>query len=94
TWLRVPALAVIQDAILQMSPRFNEANKAPIMKQLCALARGEVKQEEVNAFLKQQGIDAQTLPREGSPFSLLINGDQPGQATACAAYLATSVLST
>ncbi|QOQ77315.1 hypothetical protein IMF22_09890 [Pseudomonas poae] len=92
-WLRVPALPVIQDAIVQMSPRFNEASKAPMMEQLCALARGEVKQEQVNAFLKQQGIDAQTVPRQGSPFSLLVNGDQPGQATACAAYLATSVLS-
>ncbi|MFT0475619.1 hypothetical protein ACMSI6_17045 [Pseudomonas antarctica] len=93
-WLRVPALPVIQDAIVQMSPKFNEASKAPMMEQLCALARGEVKQEQVNAFLKQQGVDAQTLPQQGSPFSLLINGDQPGQATACAAYLATSVLST
>ncbi|MGR3885533.1 hypothetical protein [Pseudomonas sp. 1152_12] len=93
-WLRVPALPVIQDAIVQMSPRFNEASKAPMMEQLCALARGEVKQEQVNAFLKQQGIDAQTLPPQGSPLSLLVNGDQPGQATACAAYLATSVLST
>lgn len=36
----------------------------------------------------------QQLPRQGSSFSLLINGDQQGQATACAAYLATSVLST
>ncbi|RON69604.1 hypothetical protein [Pseudomonas fluorescens] len=94
TWLRIPALPVIQDAIVQMSPTFNELSAAPMMAQLCALARGEVKQEQVNAFLKQQGIEAQAVPRQGSPLSLLVNGDQPGQATTCAAYLATSVLST
>ncbi|MBP5078632.1 hypothetical protein [Pseudomonas chlororaphis] len=93
-WLRIPALPVIQDAIFQLSPRFDEPRKTLMMEQLCALARGEVKQEQVNASLKQQGIDAQTLPRQGSPYSLLVNGDQPGQASACAAYLATTVLST
>ncbi|MDD1139673.1 hypothetical protein M5G22_19105 [Pseudomonas sp. TNT2022 ID233] len=93
-WLRVPALPVIQDAVFQLSPRFDEPRKALMMAQLCALARGEVKQEQVNAVLKQQGIDAQTLPRQGSPFSLLVNGDKAGQASACAAYLATTVLTT
>ena len=91
--LRVPALPVIQDAIFQLSPRFDEPRKALMMEQLCALARGEVRQEQVNALLKQQGIDAQSLPRQGSPFSLLVNGDQPGQASACAAYLAVTALS-
>ncbi|MGE7955830.1 hypothetical protein ACQKQA_04375 [Pseudomonas sp. NPDC089530] len=93
-WLRIPALPVIQDAVFQLAPRFDEPRKTLMMEQLCALARGEVKQEQVDAFLKQQGIDAQTLPRQGSPLSLLVNADQPGQASACAAYLATSVLST
>lgn len=91
--LRVPALPVIQDAIFQLSPRFDEPRKALMMEQLCALARGEVKQEQVNALLRQQGIDVQALPRQGNPFSLLVNGDQPGQASACAAYLATTALS-
>lgn len=93
-WLDVPALPVIHDAIFELSPKFNGQRNTPVMEQLCALARGEVKQEQVNAFLKQQGVDAQTLPTHGSQFSLLVNGDQAGQTTACAAYLATTVLST
>ncbi|RON43872.1 hypothetical protein [Pseudomonas frederiksbergensis] len=92
-WLDIPALPVIHDAIFELSPMFDGQRNTPVMQQLCALARGEVKQEQVNVFLKQQGVDAQTLPKQGSPFSLLINGDQVGQTTACAAYLATTVLS-
>ncbi|MGE8100797.1 hypothetical protein [Pseudomonas fluorescens] len=93
-WLRIPALPVIHDAIFELSPRFDGQRNAPVMEQLCALARGEVKQEQVNAFLKQQGVDALTLPKQGNQLSLLINGDQAEQTTACAAYLATTVLST
>ncbi|MFJ4195731.1 hypothetical protein [Pseudomonas sp. NPDC089534] len=93
-WLRTPALPVIQEAVFQLSPRFDEPRQTLMMEQLCGLARGEAKQEQVSAFLTQQGIDAQTLPRQGSPLSLLINGDRAGQASACAAYLATTVLST
>lgn len=92
-WLNIPALPVIHDAIFELSPKFNGQRNAPAMEQLCALARGEVKQEQVNAFLKQAGVDAEKLPKKGSQFSLFINGDQSGQATACAAYLATTVLS-
>jgi hypothetical protein len=92
-WLNIPALPVIHDAIFELSPKFNGQRNAPAMEQLCALARGEVKQEQVNAFLKQAGVDAEKLPKQGSQFSLFINGDQAGQATACAAYLATTVLS-
>ncbi|MDI2591055.1 hypothetical protein POF45_06360 [Pseudomonas sp. 681] len=93
-WLSIPALPVIHDAVFELSPRFDGQRNTPAMEQICALARGEVKQEQVNAFLKQQGVVAQTVPKEGSPFSLLVNGDQAGQTTACAAYLATTVLST
>lgn len=93
TWLSIPALPIIQDAIIQISPKFKDLNAAPVMSQLCALARGEIKQEQVNVFLKEQGIDSQIVLEQGAPLSLLINDDQPGQATACAAYLASSVLS-
>jgi hypothetical protein len=92
-WLSIPALPVIHDAIFELSPMFNGQRNAPAMEQLCALARGEAKQEQVNAFLKQAGVDAAKLPKQGSQFSLFINGNQAGQATACAAYLATTVLS-
>ncbi|MHC8345002.1 hypothetical protein [Pseudomonas sp. RT6P73] len=91
-WLSIPALPVIHDAIFELSPTFNGQRNAPAMEQLCALARGEAKQEQVNAFLKQAGVDVEKLPKQGSQFSLFINGNQAGQATACAAYLATTVL--
>lgn len=93
-WLKIPALPVIHDAVFELSPVFDGQRNTPVMEQVCALARGEVKQEQVNVFLKQRGIDALTLPKQGNSLSLLVNGDQVGQTTACAAYLATTVLST
>lgn len=92
-WLKIPALPVIHDAVFELSPLFDGRRNAPVMEQICALARGEVRQEQVNVFLKQQGIDALTLPRQSNPLSLLVNGDQVSQTTACAAFLATTVLS-
>ncbi|MCY1264835.1 hypothetical protein D9M70_131960 [compost metagenome] len=88
----VPALPVIQDAVLSLSPTFAGKRNVAVMGQLCALARGETDQARVNEFLRGQGIDAAKVPLQGDPLSLLVNGDRSGQTTACAAYLATSVL--
>lgn len=94
SWLSLPALPIIQDAVFSLSPTFNGQRNTWVMAQLCGLARGELKQEQVNVFLAQQKVDVAKLPKQGHELSLLVNGDRAGQATACAAYLATSVLST
>ncbi|MCY1293803.1 hypothetical protein D9M68_620670 [compost metagenome] len=92
-WLSTPALPIIQDAVFTLSPTFRGERNPAMMQQVCGLARGELKQEQVNAFLAQQKIDTSRLAK-GSILSLLVNGDKAAQATACAAYLATTVLST
>ncbi|MNN23128.1 hypothetical protein D3C81_1365130 [compost metagenome] len=48
----------------------------------------------MNAFLSQRKIDVAKVPKQGDMLSLLVNGDKAVQTTACAAHLATTVLST
>lgn len=90
--LSLPALPVIRNAVFSLVPVFDGGRNATIMAQICGLARDELTQEQVNAFLVQSSIDPAKLPRSGNPLSLLVNGDKADQTTACAAYLATSVL--
>ncbi|MNZ17215.1 hypothetical protein D3C78_342030 [compost metagenome] len=93
-WLSIPALPIIEDAVSSLSPKFNGQRNPQVMTQVCGLARGELTQEQVNTFLGQQNVDAAKLPKQGHPLSLLVSGDKSAQTTACAAYLATAVLST
>lgn len=93
-WISIPALPIIQDAVFSLSPAFGGQRNPALMAQVCGLARGELKQEQVDAFLKQNKVDVEKLPKQGAALSLLVNGDRAGQVTACAAYLSTSVLST
>lgn len=92
--LSVSALPIIQEAVFELTPLFDGQRNLPLMEQMCALARGQLTQTQIDAFLKQLGIEAGKIPREGNPLSLMVNGDQSGQLTACAAFLATSVIST
>jgi hypothetical protein len=92
-WLSISALPIIQDAVFELTPLFDGQRNLQAMGQLCALARREAKQGQVDAFLKQQGVNSAQIPKEGHPLSLLVNDDHSGQITACAAYLSTSVLS-
>ncbi len=64
-----------------------------MMNQVCALARGESTQQQVAQALLQQGIDLSRVPQQGHPLSLLVDPDMPRRITACAAYIATSVMS-
>lgn len=89
----IPALPIIQESVFALSPTFGGQRNTEAMTQVCGLARGELKQEQVDAFLKQQKLDPAKLPKQGNSLSLLVNGDKAAQATACAAYLATTVLS-
>ncbi|MNO53957.1 hypothetical protein D3C76_444150 [compost metagenome] len=92
-WVNVAALPIIQEAVFSLAPSFNGQRNPQIMEQVCGLATGEFRQEQVNAFLEKQHVDAARIPREGSSLSLLVNGDKASQTTACAAHLATTVLS-
>ncbi|MCJ1888075.1 hypothetical protein LNN38_24700 [Pseudomonas sp. LA21] len=90
--LNLPALPIIRNAVFSLTPTFNGQRDPQIMSQVCGLARGELTQGQVNTFLGQRSIDPAKLPRTGNPLSLLVNGDKAGQTSACAAYLATSVM--
>lgn len=92
-WLDIPALPIIQEAVFSLAPSFNGQRNPRIMEQVCGLASGELRQEQVNAFLAKQQVDPLQIPTQGSPLSLLVNGDKASQTTACAAHLATTVLS-
>lgn len=87
-----PALPIIQDAVLSLSPLFDGRRDPVLMEQVCALATGETHLEAVEQVLRQHGLDPARLPRQDSPLALLVNGDEAAQQTACAAFLATSVL--
>lgn len=90
--LNLPALPIIRNAVFSLVPAFDGKRDPQIMAQICGLARGELTQGQVNAFLGQRSIDPAKLPSTGHPLSLLVNGDKAAQTSACAAYLATSVM--
>ncbi|OLF52206.1 hypothetical protein [Pseudomonas chlororaphis] len=92
-WLDLPALPILQNAVHNLADLLAPHKQPLIMEQLCALARGDIPQENVNAFIQQQGGTPRDIPPMGHPLSLLVNGDRQTQASACAAYLATTVLS-
>lgn len=93
-WVSVPALPIVQDAVMSLAPTFNGKRNPVLMGQVCSLARGQASQDQVNAQLAKLGIDASKLPQQsGDAVALLVNGDRAAQATACAAYQATTVLS-
>lgn len=93
-WISVPALPIIQDAVISLAPTFNGQRNPLLIGQVCALAREQVSQDQVNAQLAKLGIDASKLPQKSADaVALLVNGDPAAQATACAAYQASAVLS-
>lgn len=91
-WLDVPALPILQNMVFDLSNTLTPHKNLLIINQLCALARGEIQQESVNLFIQQQGINLQNIPKANHPLSLLASGNRAAQASACAAYLATTVL--
>lgn len=90
-WVNVPALPIIQDAVSALAPTFDGKRDALLMTQVCGLARGELNQKQVDENLQRAGLKLDEKAKDAT--ALLRNGDKAGQATACAAYLATAVLS-
>ncbi|OPB00919.1 hypothetical protein BFW87_00470 [Pseudomonas fluorescens] len=88
----LPALPIIQGAVMALVPTVAGQRNDLMMRQVCELARGESSQEQVSQTLRQQGIELNNIPQQGHPLSLLVNPDRPQRVTACAAYIATSVM--
>lgn len=89
--ISVPAYNMITDTLQAIAPTIDGKRNDFAMQQICALARGDKTQQEVNAVLKENGVDTAKLPKTGSVASLLINGDKEQQQMSCAIYLANSV---
>lgn len=90
--INVPAYTMINETLLSITPQINGQRNNFLMQQICSIARGEINQQDVNISLQQNGINPETLPRSGSPLSLLVNQDKEQQQMACVSYLATSLL--
>ncbi|WP_236200967.1 hypothetical protein [Pseudomonas pseudonitroreducens] len=93
-WLDMPALPLLQEAVLSMAPKLEDGLTAELMNQICGLARGDLSQDSVTRFVTGKGIDAGVLLHQSGPLALLVNGDKPGQAAACAAHLVSGAFST
>lgn len=89
--ISVPAYNMITDTLQSIAPLVAGRRNDFVMQQICALARGDKKQQDVNALLKEKGIDSTQISKMGSVASLLTNGDKEQQQMTCAVYLATSV---
>ncbi|MGE9763011.1 hypothetical protein [Pseudomonas sp. PDM20] len=92
--MSLPALPLVQGAVLALAPRLDNGLTAELMNQICGLARGDLSQDQVNQFLADRRLDAAPGQDRNPALVLLKNGDRAGQATLCAAYLAGSVFST
>ncbi|MDF3201814.1 hypothetical protein P3C29_24275 [Pseudomonas sp. 1912-s] len=90
--IALPALPIIQSAVMALVPMPSGQRNELMMNQVCALARGESTQQQVAQNLLQQGIDLSRVPQQGHPLSLLVDPDLSRRITACAAYIATSVM--
>ncbi|WP_413052096.1 hypothetical protein [Pseudomonas bubulae] len=86
----LPALPIIQRAVMGMVPMVEGQRNDVMMHHVCAMARGESTAHQVAETLKKQGVDLSITPAKGDPLSLLVDPDMSHRATACAAYVATS----
>ncbi|WP_438866580.1 hypothetical protein [Pseudomonas sp. L1(2025)] len=88
----LPALPIIEGAVAGLVPMIDGQRNDLMMRQVCALARGESSAAQVAQTLQQQGINLSNVAPQGHPLSLLVDPDAARRATACAAYIATSVM--
>lgn len=72
-----------------MAPQLKGDVDIAAIQKICMLARGEVTKAVVKESLKRDGIKLAPIPQSGSPMSLLINDDNKGRQTMCAAYTST-----
>ena len=90
--LEYPALPVIRNAVFSMSPLVDGKRNPAVMQHVCGLARGEMKQADVDLFVSASGETGEALKEKGGVTALLINGNKQAQQIACAAFLATAPL--
>ncbi|MFV3370946.1 hypothetical protein ACNFH5_22490 [Pseudomonas sp. NY15435] len=90
--LEYPALPVIRNAVFSMSPLVDGKRNPAVMQHICGLARGEMKQEDVDRFVSASGETGEALKKKGGVTALLVSGNVQGQQIACASFLATTPL--
>lgn len=89
--VNMPVANVISQALTGMTPLIEGKRNPFLMQLVCALARGEMTQEQVNQVLKDNNIMVESLSDNRSALSLLANKDLLAQQMSCSAYLATSL---
>lgn len=90
--LEYPALPVIRNAVISMSPLVDGKRNPVVMQRICGLARSEMKQADVDRFVSASGETSEALKQKGGVTALLVNGNHQAQEVACAAFLATEPL--
>lgn len=90
-YVSAPAYNIITDALFDLTPQLAGKRNNFLMEQICALARGETTQTDVDRRLRQQNIDIRKLKQIGELGDLVTTGTLHERQTACTAYLATSL---
>jgi hypothetical protein len=88
--IKIPALAIIQDAVLELAPSFNGQRNNIFASQACALARGEINTDKLKEILAKEEAGKKSMTDD--QLAVLLGADVQVQSSACAAFLATSVL--
>lgn len=90
-YVDMAALPLIQNTIRLMAAQPKGDVDIAAIQKICLLARGEVTKVVVKESLKRDGIKLESIPQSGSNMSLLINDDNKGRQTLCAAYIANNL---
>ncbi|UUT23000.1 hypothetical protein [Pseudomonas sp. T8] len=91
--INIPSLAIIQDAVLELAPSFNGQRNNVFAGQACALVRGEINVDKLKEILAKEGAGlAGKRSMSDEQLAVLLNANVQAQSSACAAFLATSVL--
>ncbi|SUB81292.1 Uncharacterised protein [Pragia fontium] len=86
--LPIPALPIIQSAVMSLAPTFGGGRHDGHMNVLCAYVRGEKTEADLASYLKDNKLEA----TKDNDFALFLGEKRAEQSTACAAYIASSVL--
>lgn len=89
--VHMAALPLISNTIKTMGPEFKNGFDITSIRDVCRLARGETTKENVRKFLNTRGINPDSIPESGNNLSILINNDDAGRKSLCAAYIASGV---
>ncbi|WP_219268463.1 hypothetical protein [Pseudomonas sp. Xaverov 259] len=92
-WLDVPALPIMQKAVLAIKPTIEPQRDAWAMQNICGLARGDRSEHQVNQALTHAGVDLSKTPEKDSLLDVLVRGNTAQRSTICAVYLVKTLLS-